>query len=109
MPAVRGGCAPRCRCGGYYKPDVVLFDEPLPQGIFWLAHQALEQCDLLLVAGTSLEVAPVCDLPLLAVRRGARVVIVNLDATYLDRQADAVIYADVATAVPAIVQAAVGV
>jgi NAD-dependent deacetylase len=107
MPAVRAGRAPRCRCGGYYKPDVVLFDEPLPQGVFWLARHALEQCDLLLVAGTSLEVAPVCDLPILATRRGVRVVVVNLEATYLDERADAVIHADVATAIPAITRAAV--
>lgn len=108
VPTIRRGRAPRCSCGAPYKPDVVLFDEGLPQGIFWLARQALEQCDLLLVAGTSLEVAPVCDLPLVAARRGARVVIVNLAPTYLDAQADVVIADDVATAVPALVRAAVG-
>ena len=108
MPGLQPGRAPRCACGGAFKPDVVLFDEALPQGVFWLARQALEQCDLLLVAGTSLEVAPVCDLPLVAARRGARVVIVNLAPTYLDAQADAVLRADVATAVPALIRAAVG-
>ncbi len=108
LPTVRRGRAPRCSCGGAFKPDVVLFDEGLPQGVFWLAQRALEECDLLLVAGTSLEVAPVCDLPLAAARRGARIVIVNLDATYLDAQADAVIRDDVATAVPTLVRAAVG-
>jgi NAD-dependent deacetylase len=108
LPTVRRGLAPRCACGGPFKPDVVLFDELLPQGIFWLARQAIEQCDLLLVAGTSLEVAPVCDLPVLAARRGAKIVIVNLDPTYLDAQADAVVCDDVATAVPALVRAAIG-
>ena len=103
LPAVRRGLAPRCDCGGAFKPDVVLFDEPLPQGIFWLAHKALEECDLLLVAGTSLEVAPACDLPLVAAKRGARIVIVNLEPTYLDAHADAVLHADVAIAIPALV------
>jgi NAD-dependent deacetylase len=74
--------------------------------LLWLAHALLEECDLLLVAGTSLEVAPVCDLPLIAVRRGARLIIVNLEATYLDEQADVVIREDVATAIPAIVAGA---
>ncbi len=107
LPAVRRGRALRCSCGGAFKPDAVLFDEPLPQGVFWLAQRALEQCDLLLVAGTSLEVAPVCDLPLVAARRGAKIVVVNLAPTYLDAQADVVLRADVATAVPALVRAAV--
>jgi NAD-dependent deacetylase len=108
LPSIRRSRAPRCTCGGAFKPDVVLFDEALPTGIFWLAHQALEECDLLLVAGTALEVAPVCDLPLLATRRGVRVVIVNFEPTYLDAQAAVVIRADVATAVPALVRAAIG-
>lgn len=108
LPAIGRGRAPRCSCGDVFKPDVVLFDELLPQGLLWLAHEAVMKCDLLLVAGTSLEVAPVCDLPLLAVRRGARVVVVNLEATYLDAQADVVIRDDVATAVPAIVRAGLG-
>lgn len=106
LPVIRQGRAPRCSCGGVFKPDVVLFDEGLPRGLVWLAHALLEQCDLLLVAGTSLEVAPVCDLPLIAARRGARVIIVNLEETYLDEQADAVIRDDVATAIPTIVAGA---
>ncbi|MFV9505274.1 MAG: SIR2 family NAD-dependent protein deacylase [Oscillochloridaceae bacterium umkhey_bin13] len=108
LPTIRRNQAPRCHCNGVFKPDVVLFDEGLPQGIFWLARSVIEQCDLLLVAGTALEVAPVCDLPLLATRRGAKVVIVNLAPTYLDAQADAVLREDVATAIPALARAALG-
>lgn len=108
LMTMRRGRAPRCSCGGLFKPDVTLFDEAPPQGVFWLSHLALEQCDLVLIAGTSLEVAPACDLPLVATRRGARVVIVNLDETYLDEHADVVIRADLATAVPALVRAAIG-
>jgi NAD-dependent deacetylase len=106
LPTVRRGRAPRCSCGGAFKPDVVLFDELLPQGVFWLAHKALQECDLLLVAGTSLEVAPACDLPLVAAKRGARIVVVNLEPTYLDDRADAVLHEDVATAIPALVAGA---
>lgn len=106
LPTIRRGRAPRCSCTGVFKPDIVLFDEGLPQGIFWLAQDVIEQCDLLLVAGTALEVAPVCDLPLVATRRGAKVVIVNLAPTYLDDQADLVLREDVATAIPALVRAA---
>jgi NAD-dependent deacetylase len=106
LPVVRRGQTPRCSsCGGLLKPDVVLFDELLPQGIFWLARKALDECDLLIVAGTSLEVAPVCELPLSVATRGARIVIVNREPTYLDARADVVIYDDVATVIPAIVGA----
>jgi len=99
---VRQGTIPRCACGGLFKPDVVLFGEMLPRGLFWLAQRAIEQCDLVLVAGTALEVAPVCELPLAALRRGARLIIVNQGATYLDACADLVLHADVAEALPAI-------
>ena len=99
---VRQGTVPRCVCGGLFKPDVVLFDELLPRGLFWLAQRAIEQCDVVLVAGTALEVAPVCELPLAALRRGARLIIVNQSETYLDARADVVLHEDVAEALPAI-------
>ena len=57
-------------------------------------------CDLMLVAGSSLEVAPAGDLPMLAVENGAKVMIVNLEPTYLDPLADVVIHADVVDALP---------
>jgi NAD-dependent deacetylase len=93
-----------CSCGGLFKPDVVFFDEMLPRGLFWLAQHAIETCDLLIVAGTALEVAPVCEMPLSALRRGARLIIVNQSPTYLDEQASVVLHEDVAVALPAIVE-----
>jgi NAD-dependent deacetylase len=103
---VRRGKTPICSCGGALKPDVVLFDEALPRGLFWLAQHALETCDVLLVAGTSLEVYPVSDLPLSALRHGARLIIVNLEETYLDERADAVLHEDVALALPVMIEQA---
>lgn len=102
---IRRQRVPYCSCGGAFKPDVVLFDEELPRGIFWLAQRAVERCDVLIVAGTSLEVFPVSDLPLAALRRGAKVIVVNLEETYIDKQAEVVLYEDVAEALPAIVNA----
>ncbi len=100
---VHAGATPRCSCGGPIKPDIVLFDEALPRGVFWLAQRALEQCDALIIAGTSLEVCPAGDLPHLALRRGARLVIVNRGATHLDDRADVIIRDDVAAVLPAMV------
>ncbi len=100
---IRHGKLPRCACGGVFKPDVVLFDELLPRGLYWLAERALKVCDAMIVAGTALEVAPACELPAQALDRGARLVIVNQSPTYLDERADVVLRADVAEALPAIV------
>jgi NAD-dependent deacetylase len=54
----------------------------------------------MLVAGSSLQVNPVADLPLLARQNGSRLIIVNLSETYLDGLADLVIRADVADVLP---------
>jgi NAD-dependent deacetylase len=97
------GKIPRCACGGLFKPDVVLFDELLPRGLFWLAQRAIETCDTVIVTGTALEVAPVCEMPLVALRRGARLIIINQGPTYLDDYADVALHEDVAVALPAIV------
>jgi NAD-dependent deacetylase len=101
------GRIPLCSCGGAFKPDVVLFNELLPQGLFWLAQRAIEHCDLLIVAGTSLEVFPVSEMPALAKRHGARLILVNLDETYIDTRADVLFHEDVAIVLPMIVEAAI--
>lgn len=105
------GCVRRdeiayCVCGGLFKPDIVLFDEPLPRGLFWLAQEAIAACDLLIVAGTSLEVAPVCMMPLEATKHGSRLIIVNRTPTQVDSYADAVFHEDVAVVLPAIIESA---
>jgi NAD-dependent deacetylase len=104
LAPIRRGETPRCECGGPFKPDVVLFDEMLPRGLFWLAQRALETCDAIIIAGTALEVAPVCEMPQVALRRGARLIIVNQSETHLDKRADVVLREDVAVALPAIVE-----
>ncbi len=100
------GKAPRHRCGGVLKPDVILFGEQLPAQEFISAQMAMKEADLLLVAGSSLEVAPASDLPLLALDHGASVIVINYGGTYLDPRADVVIQADVAEVLPQIVELA---
>ncbi len=96
---------PRCpHCGGLLKPDVVLFGEELPHEELRAAQQAALHCDLMIVVGSSLEVMPAADLPLLAKRRGARLLILNLGRTMADSQADLVIREDVAVSIPRIVE-----
>ena len=50
---------PRClHCGGVIKPDVVLYEEGLDYGDIDNAIRAMQQADLLIIAGTSLAVYP---------------------------------------------------
>src|SRR6266487_4401882 len=56
----------------------------ITQNIDGLHQRALETCDALIVAGTALEVAPACEMPLAALRHGAHLIIVNRSETYLD-------------------------
>ncbi|MBX7194031.1 MAG: Sir2 family NAD-dependent protein deacetylase [Sandaracinaceae bacterium] len=86
------GRAPRCRvCGGLLRPDVVLFGEALG-GAFEDATEELVRADLLLVLGSSLEVAPVSDLVPYAADREIPVAIVNRDATHHDDMATVVVH-----------------
>ena len=50
---------PYCRyCEGLLKPDIVFFGEPTPVKMERLAREDFARCDLLIVAGTSLQVQP---------------------------------------------------
>jgi NAD-dependent deacetylase len=76
----REGPAPRCpRCGAVLRPDVVLFDEPIPGGVEWQAKRALRDCDLFLAAGTSGTVSPASNFVRAAEYARARTVLVNLE------------------------------
>lgn len=97
---------PTCvRCGGVIKPNVILFGEQLPYKPLQAAQQAARACDLMLVIGSSLEVEPASQLPWLAKRCGAKVVLINLQQTDFDSAAHVVIREDVAVVLPAILAA----
>jgi NAD-dependent deacetylase len=103
------GAVPRCaECGGILKPDVILFGEQLPIRVLHAAQRATREADVMLVAGSSLTVAPVSELPLLAVANGADLIVVNDETTYMDGQAAVVVHADVAEILPRIAAALEG-
>lgn len=79
--------APRCECGGLLRPRVVLFGEMLPASALDTAMKESSNCDLMIVAGTALQVGPVNMLPELALDAGAKVAIINRDPTPLDGMA----------------------
>ena len=100
---------PECRsCGGILKSATISFGQNLVQEDLMRAHSAAEVCDLFLAIGTSLTVAPVSNLPWVAVNAGARLVIVNAEPTPCDVIAEGVIDAPIAEAVPRIVELATG-
>jgi NAD-dependent deacetylase len=82
---------PCSTCQGLIKPAVVMFGEPLPGDILREAEILSRNCDLFLAIGSSLLVQPAASMPLIAKRSGAKLVIVNKDATRLDAMADLVI------------------
>ena len=53
---------PTCKCGGYIKPDVVLYEEMLPEETVEKAIKAISECDTLIIGGTSLNVYPAAGL-----------------------------------------------
>jgi NAD-dependent deacetylase len=74
LPAIPPSCG---ACGAPLRPDVVLFGECLPAGVFERAADAAEAADLVFVVGTSATVYPAAELPAIAARRGAAVVEIN--------------------------------
>ncbi len=106
LPAfIENGKIPRCpECGAVLKPDVILFGEQLPQKILSDAQKQARECDLMIVIGSSLEVLPVASLPLVAVDRGAHLIIINNSPTYLNVRADIVLPEDVGRIIPEIVE-----
>ena len=52
---------PTCECGGIIRPDVTLFGEMLPEEAVNNALAAIYEADMLIIAGTSLNVYPAAD------------------------------------------------
>jgi NAD-dependent deacetylase len=97
---------PRCRmCGGtFLKPTVVLFGEPLPQPAIQEAFALARQADVMLVVGSSLVVYPAAEIPVLAVRSGAQLIVINAEPTPLDELADVVVRGKSGEVLPEIVE-----
>ncbi|HEV3407771.1 MAG TPA: NAD-dependent deacylase [Gaiellaceae bacterium] len=83
-----GEGAPACpTCAAILKPDVVFFDEILPEEAIDRAFALAERARLLLVVGSSLEVYPVAGLPFTTLEAGGKVAVVNEGPTAVDSRA----------------------
>lgn len=88
-------------CGRPLRPNVVLFGDAMSEDYFLAVNDLSAGCDLMLVAGTSLAVYPVAELP----RYAEKLVIINLEPTPFDRQAQFVVREKTGEALSGIVDA----
>ncbi|MEA2390418.1 MAG: NAD-dependent deacetylase [Solirubrobacteraceae bacterium] len=96
---------PRCDCGEPLKPDVVLFGEYLPERALARSQELARDADLILCVGSSLEVYPVAQLPLVTLEAGGRVAIVTEGPTPLDAHASVKLGGDVVHELEALLRA----
>ena len=100
-----GEKVPGCdTCSGILKPATISFGQAMPQKETREAETRSAACDLFLVAGSSLVVYPAAQMPLIARSSGAKLVIINLQATPHDQYADVVINEKIGPALSQIVE-----
>lgn len=79
---------PLCKCGNILRPDVVWFGEGLPQNVWEEAIIHANNCDVMIIAGTSLVVSPANTLPIYAKQNNATLIEVNPDETIMTADMD---------------------
>jgi NAD-dependent deacetylase len=80
---------PRCTCSGLIKPDVVLYEEGLDEGVLSKSVSYISKADMLIIGGTSLTVYPAAGL--IDYYRGSKMVLINKTVTPMDEKANLVI------------------
>ncbi|MDQ6837012.1 MAG: Sir2 family NAD-dependent protein deacetylase [Actinomycetota bacterium] len=99
-----GEVDPGCQhCGGILKSSTISFGQSLDPAVLERADDAARSCDLLLAVGSTLGVHPAAGYVPVARRSGAKVVIVNGEATAYDHLADAVVGGSISEVLPALV------
>ena len=95
------GEPPRCpACGDWLRPAVVWFGEMLDPATLQRAQAAAARCDVMLVIGTSGLVYPAAALPAEALSQGAKVIVVNPQASELDELATVLVRGTAAVELP---------
>lgn len=95
---------PAClMCGGIQKAATISFGQALKPEVLEAAWQAAQDCDLLLAVGSTLQVQPAAGLAEVAVRAGARLVVVNRDPTPYDGLAAATLREPIGEVLPRLV------
>ncbi len=98
-----GEADPACRsCGGILKSDTIYFGQALDQGLLARAMKVAREADVMIAVGTTLQVYPIAEAVPIAQRAGARIIIVNGEATALDDLADALLRGSISELLPGI-------
>lgn len=79
-------------CGGIIKSATISFGQMMPTDALEEAIELAQRADVLLAIGSSLQVYPAAEIPMLAKDAGAALVIINREPTPLDGYADLVIH-----------------
>jgi NAD-dependent deacetylase len=96
---------PACAsCGQLLRPDVVWFEEALPEDIWWQAEEAVCRCQCFLVIGTSAIVYPAAGLIHRAREEGGRVIEINLTATDASHLVDVGLYGPSGQILPQLIE-----
>ena len=100
---------PSCpQCGGLVKSATVSFEQVLPAENVERAYDLVSRADLLIAAGSSLQVYPAAGLPEAATVHGARLAIVNIEPTPLDDLATLVVHGSAGEVIGPAVEAVLG-
>jgi NAD-dependent SIR2 family protein deacetylase len=75
---------PVCDCGGRIISSIVNFGDSMPEREMAVSMKVSGECDLFIVVGSSLVVSPANSFPAIAVRAGAKLIIINRGETPLD-------------------------
>jgi len=94
---------PLCKCGNILRPDVVWFGESLQEDVWKHAMIQASQCDLMIIAGTSLVVSPANTLPIYAKQNNAYLIEINPEKTEMSSEMDLTINDTSANVLPKIV------
>jgi NAD-dependent deacetylase len=100
----KGKEIPTCECGGWIKPDVVLFGEMMPLLPLKAAEKLAASSDIIIVVGSSLQVQPAAALPFVTKRNGGKILIINKEKTPVDAVATHVIHGDAEIVLPNLVE-----
>jgi NAD-dependent deacetylase len=98
----RDAIIPHCACGGHVKTATISFGQAMPEDEMQRAEEETLACDLFLAIGSSLVVYPAAGFPQLAKHNGARLAIINREATGLDPIADLVVHRSIGEAMGAV-------
>lgn len=93
---------PKCKCGSLIRPDVVWFGEAMPIKEVKRAFSLVEECEVMLVVGTSALVQPAANLPFIAITNNVMIIEINIEPTPVSNIADVSLFGKAGKIVPEI-------